>query len=235
MPLPRLRQLVLAACALEPTVVELQALLGAQPPYRDPVVGQFGLVNAVLNVGSSFVEVVSPTAADTAAGRWIERHGGDGGYMLMLEVDDISTARDRLGALGVRLVWDLALDDVTDLHLHPKDTGGCLLALDAVTPPGSWRWGGPQWTGQAPQRAGGLREVTIAAADPDATAARWREVIGLPAYDGPVVALGEGTVRFVPEGHGIVAATLALPGAQQRSKTPRTETVAGVQLTLEDA
>ena len=40
--------------------------------------------------------------------------------------------------------------DIVDVHLHPRDTGGVLLALDAVDPPGSWRWAGPAWTGEQP-------------------------------------------------------------------------------------
>ena len=229
MPLPRLRQLVLAARDLEPTVDALREHLGAGAPYRDPGVAHFGLTNAVLNAGRSFVEVVSPQQADTAAGRWIERNGGDGGYMLMIEVADARAARARLDELGVRLVWEMELPDIVDLHLHPKDTGGCLLALDEVTVADSWRWGGPEWTERAPATSGGLREVVIAAPDPDATAARWREVLGLPPQDGPGVQLADGRVRFVPGDSGIVAATLALPDV-----TARRTTVAGVELAVEE-
>ncbi len=215
---PRLRQLVLAARDLDPVVAELQSLLEAAAPYNDPGVQQFGLRNAVLGAGTSFVEVVSPTTEGTAAGRWLERRRGDGGYMLMAEVDDLTGARARLDRAGVRVVWEVALPDVVDLHLHPKDVGGTLLALDVVDPPGSWRWGGPAWTGAVPDARGGLREVVLAVTDPDAVGRRWSDVLDVP-YDGDAeLELDAGQrVRFTaepdPAAHGITAATLALSGA----------------------
>ena len=229
---PRLRQLVIAARDLDPVVAELQSLLGAATPYRDPGVGQFGLTNAVLNAGGSFVEVVSPTTDGTAAGRWLDRRGGDGGYMLMAELDDLAAVRDRLGRAGVRIAWEVALPDVVDLHLHPKDVGGTLLALDAVDPPGSWRWGGPAWTGAVPATRGGLREVVLAVADPDAVARRWADVLDV-RYDGDgqLALHGGQRVRFTaeadPAAYGLTAATLALAGA-----APVDALVGGVHLTV---
>lgn len=223
---PRLRQLVLAARELEPAVAELQALLDAPSPYRDPGVEQFGLHNAVLNAGTAFVEVISPTTDGTAAGRWLDRRGGDGGYMLMAEVDDIAAARERLAAAGVRVAWEIALPDVVDLHLHPKDVGGTLLALDAVDPPGSWRWGGPAWTGAVSAARGRLREVVVGVADPEAVARRWADVLDVP-YDDAQLPLDGQRVRFAEHAgaEGITGATLALPVAE-----PRSAVVAGVRI-----
>ena len=58
--LPRLRQAVVAAAQLEPTVERLQEELGLGEPYNDPAVGFFGLRNAVFALGDTFLEVVSP-------------------------------------------------------------------------------------------------------------------------------------------------------------------------------
>jgi hypothetical protein len=63
----RLRQLVIAATALERTVGQLSHELGVEVAFRDPGVAEFGLVNAVLPVGSDFLEVVSPTLLDAPA------------------------------------------------------------------------------------------------------------------------------------------------------------------------
>ena len=226
MPLPRLRQLVLAAPQVEPVSRELARLLGRRPPYEDPGVGQFGLVNAVHTTGDAFVEVIAPTGPGTAVGRWLDRHGG-GGYMAMLEVAEADTARARLAGLGVRIVWETAHPGVVDLHLHPKDVGGALVALDAVDPPGSWPWGGPGW-----QRAdaGGLTALTVAAPDPTGTCRRWAQVLGVAEPPGKVLELDGGAqvVRFVPGDGGIVAAALAVP-----DPPVTTAFVAGVALTLE--
>ena len=106
-PLPRLRQAVVAAKELEPTVARLQDELGLGEPYNDPAVGFFGLRNAVFALGDSFLEVVSPVRPDTAAGRLMQRRGGDCGYMVMFQVDDLPAARARVDSAGVREVFEV--------------------------------------------------------------------------------------------------------------------------------
>ena len=89
----RLRQLVVVARDLEPVVDEICQKLGVEVCYRDPGVRHFGLRNALMAVGDCFIEVVSPIQDGTAAGRYLERRGGDGGYMLLLQVDDLAMNR----------------------------------------------------------------------------------------------------------------------------------------------
>jgi hypothetical protein len=235
--LPRLRQVAFAARSLEPVVTGLQTSLGLGEPYRDPGVGQFGLENAVLAVGDTFLEVVSPVQPETAAGRYLDRRGGDAGYMAMLQVPDANAARHRLDELGVRVVWQFSVPDITDLHLHPRDVPGALVALDSCAPAGSWRWGGPAWTCQVPTfPAGGIRGLTVAVGDPEAVAARWAAVLDLPA-DGPVLPLPSGQrVDFVePEGRdGIVGLSLAVTPAAPALPTGQLD-VAGVRIELQPA
>lgn len=223
MALPRLRQAVLVARDLPQVMRELEDELGLHDPFHDEGVGHFGLANAVYAVGDTFLEVVSPQRPDTAAGRELERRGGDGGYMAMFQVADIGAARKRLAELQVRVVWETAHDDIVDLHLHPKDVPGAIVAIDAVQPSGSWRWGGPSWTAAVPDhRPGGLRGLTVAADDPDTTAARWAAVVGAEATGGEI-ALDGGRqhVEFVAAAdggdRGIVTISLALAGVAARS------------------
>ena len=213
MALPRLRQVAFAATDLDAVAGQLRSALRLAEPYADEGVGVFGLRNAVFAVGDCFLEVVSPFRPDTAAGRYLERRGHDSGYMAMVQVADAEAARTRLQELGVRIVWDFAEADIVDLHLHPRDVPGTLLALDQADPVGSWRWGGPGWTESVPEHPpGGLRELVIAVADPTAAADRWARVIGVPAADG-TLRLGDAIVRFAPADgpDGIVALTLAVP------------------------
>lgn len=221
-PLPRLRQAVIATASLAPVVVGLRAFLGrwtsVPQPFVDPGVGRFGLVNAVLAIGDTFIEVLQPARPDTAVGRHLERRGGDAGYMAMFEVDDASRARRRLADLDVRVVWQADLPDAVDLHLHPKDVPGALVAVDQMIPPGSWRWGGPAFAGRVPRTPpGGLHGLTIAVPDPLAAARRWAAVLGLPACGVPAIELAGGRQRvdFVPataSAAGLVAITFGLPG-----------------------
>jgi hypothetical protein len=220
-----LRQAVLAAGELEPVAAELRATLGLGEPFRDPGVGLFGLENTVFALGDCFLEIVSPTQPETAAGRYLQRHGGDCGYMVMFDLEYLPAARARAAEGGVRTVWEIDLPDICGTHLHPADIGAAIVSIDGSNPYGSWRWGGPEWTGQTGEGAAGrLAGVTLAVAEPAAVATRWSHVLGVPlGGDGAVggdavLALEDAEVRFRPVGEdgreGLVEIVVAdVPGA----------------------
>src|SRR2546423_1234751 len=125
----RLRQVALVAHDLEPVVKELSDVLGVGVCYRDPGVGLFGLHNALFTIGDTFLEVVSPVRDGTTAGRYLERRGGDSGYMVILQSDDLDADRARVTQLGVRVVWQADRPNIRGTHLHPADVGGAILSL----------------------------------------------------------------------------------------------------------
>ena len=217
---PRLRQVALVARDCGQVADELRAAFGWGEPFHDPGVGRFGLTNAVFAAGDTFVEVVAPVQAGTTAGRYLERRGGDGGYMAIFQVPDLAAARARLPGLGVRVVWTADLPDIAGTHLHPKDVPGAIVSLDWAEPAGSWRWAGPDWTGRVPEHrgGGGVTGVTIEVADPAAAAARWAAVLGVTwAASGTAAGIelaGWGQrLRFEParpgQGEGITAVSVA--------------------------
>src|ERR1700759_4624905 len=106
----RLRQIALVGQDLAAAEADIRAILGLDYAYNDPGVGKFGLKNAVFPVGETFLEVVSPKQAGTTAGRLLEKRGGDGGYMVILQVRDIETARAGIAAAKARVV------EQADLH-----------------------------------------------------------------------------------------------------------------------
>jgi catechol 2,3-dioxygenase-like lactoylglutathione lyase family enzyme len=180
----RLRQVVVVAADLDATVARLRDELALGEPYNDPAVDYFGLVNAVFAVGDTFIEVVSPTRPDASAARLLERRGGDGGYMLMFQVDDVAAARGRARTEGVREVFEVELDDIAEAHLHPSDMTGAIVSISAPEPPESWRWGGAGWRERSVP--GGVLDATVAVADPAATAQRWERILGAPPADAGV-------------------------------------------------
>ena len=240
---PRLRQVALVARDCGQVAGELRRVFGWPPPFHDPGVGQFGLTNAVFEVGDTFVEVVAPAQPDTTAGRYLERRGGDGGYMAIFQVRDLAAARRRVADLGVRVVWTADLPDIAGTHLHPGDVPGALVSLDWADPEQSWRWAGPSWTGRVPDHApGGVTGLTIEVNDPAAAARRWAAVLGLSAAGrGPAtVELPDSgqRLRFVPapvgRGEGITEVTIAGlpvqgegPGGTEGGSPPGTEGVGG--------
>jgi len=209
----RLRQVALAAHDLDAATEALCAVLGIEVGFRDPGVAVFGLVNAVMPVGDTFLEVVSPVSEDAPARRYLARRGGDCGYMVMVQTEAFDADRARLERAGVRIVWTGELSDIRGMHLHPKDTGGALLSLDEPVPAASWRWAGPEWREHVRrERVESLSGATIGCRDPGATAARWATLLGREPRrgpEGPELRLDGSVLRFVaaddPAREGLVA------------------------------
>jgi hypothetical protein len=219
--IPRLRQVVLAANDLGAVSDRLREELSLGEPFRDPAVGYFGLHNAVFALGDTFLEVVSPTRPDTAVGRLLERRGGDCGYMVMFAVDELDAARERARRQGVREVFEVDLEDIAEVHLHPADIRGAIVALSRPQPLGSWRWGGPDWQ----QRSVPLlvAEATIGVADPVAVERRWQSVLGAP----PASA----GVRFVTDSAERGLVEIAVAGAGNRREAL---SIGGVRIVFND-
>jgi catechol 2,3-dioxygenase-like lactoylglutathione lyase family enzyme len=197
----RLRQIALVARDLAKARTDIAAVLGIDYAYVDPAVGKYGLTNVVFPVGDTFLEVVSPIAAGTTAGRLLDKRGGDGGYMVILQVPDVGAARDRVRACGVRIVDQLDRDGVAMTHLHPKDTGGAILSLDYMHPEEHWEWGGPNWQDHVNTEISlRITAAEMKASDPVAMATRWASVLGLVTTKEcgvDRIALQGGEIRFV--------------------------------------
>jgi Glyoxalase-like domain len=233
----RLRQAVLVAAELEPVAERLRTELGLGEPFADPGVAAFGLHNAVFALGDAFLEVIAPIQSDTAAGRYLERHGGDGGYMLIFQLEDLDSGRKRVLEMGIRVVWQIDLADISGTHLHPADTRGAIISLDRADPPESWRWGGPDWTGKAGTGAPGrLAGATVTVAEPEAVAERWARILGVAAT-GPRIELNGAVIGFdpagTPEEERLHEVSVAVPAGFRRGRD--VVQIGGVRFTLRDA
>ena len=234
----KLRQLVLVAEDLEAVVGQITAELGIEVAYRDPGVGAFGLVNAVMPIGDQFLEVVSPVKDGTTAGRYLQRRGGDGGYMVIIQVPDLVSARGRVDDAGIRVVWEGSVPGIRGMHLHPADIGGAIVSFDEADPPDGWPWAGPDWKAHVSSDVvSGVAAAEIQSGDRHAMAGRWARVLGIDPIDGPdgSVALGmdAGVVRFVSprddRGDGLVAIHLL---AADRDRAGQELEIGGVSFRL---
>src|SRR4029077_9436464 len=150
--------------------------------------------------------------------------------MLIFQLEDLEGARQRGADLGIRVVWQIDLPDISGTHLHPSDTRGAIVSIDGSRPYGSWRWGGPDWTARVGRGAPGrLRGVTLAVEDPRAVAARWGDVLGTQvgaggSQDGEQaeLALEDATVRFAAAeseaAEGLSEIVLELPSEVRRGR-----------------
>ncbi len=197
----RLRQVALVAGNLAPVREDIFTLLGIDTDYDDKGVAEFGLCNSVMSMGDTFLEVVSPITEDTTAGRLLDRRGGDGGYMVLAQVDDIVEISQRVDDLQVRKIWEIEREDVKAFHVHPKDMGAAIVSFDQMIPPEEWPWGGPDWRGQTARNVGNITACDLQSIDPDELAARWSKVFSreLDTADNQItMALDDGSkINFV--------------------------------------
>jgi hypothetical protein len=220
----RLRQVALVARDLSQSESELSNLLDEAVCFRDPGVGVFGLENALFAAGDQFLEIVSPTKEATTAGRLLDKRNGDGGYMVIVQTDQLDAMRARFNEIDVREVFVAEGNGVIGIHLHPKDVGGAILSIDQTDLAATWPWAGDDWPKRVPSGiVGGIAAVEIQSSDPGALAERWSEILRVRT-SGNVLQLDDAEIRFVlatdGRGDGVSAVDLtavdrSLAGSQR--------------------
>ncbi len=209
----RLRQICLVARELEPVEAALRDVFSMDPCFHDELFGgKFSIHNVIFAIGGAFLEVVGlhpgSDPKKSPAGRYLERRKGDGGYMVILECNDVERREAYMAGIGVRIVLHPNHDGFNEIQLHPGDTGGTIIAINesagrdglvGLYPPA-----GPGWWLKA-QPSPLTREIVAAelqSADPGALAARWSRVLERPirkrAGGVPEIILDLGSLRFVP-------------------------------------
>ncbi|MGJ4926541.1 VOC family protein [Bradyrhizobium sp. HKCCYLS2038] len=190
-----LRQICLVARSLEPAVSDIAAIMGLEICYRDPHVGKYGLENALLPVGPILLEVVAPTRDGTAAGRFLDKSGGQGGYMAIFSCDDPDGRAARANAMGVRTANVIDHAPYHGVQLHPRDCRAAFIELNHTDGSddvlGPYPPAGPDWTrairGDVTTL---LTEVVLQSPDPASLAAHWGRILDVaPSIDSHGVQL----------------------------------------------
>ena len=209
----QLRQICLVAERLAPVIDDLTAILGIHSCYVDPGVGKFGLENNLMPVGRNFLEVVAPTEDNTAAGRYLERRNGDGGYMVITQIDTLEEhqrLRQRALDQGVRIAHEHSSDEWYLSQLHPRDMQAAFLELKwnpTADFNGFWNpVGGLGWEDKVNQnQTVDFIGVELQGSDPAALADHWANVTDLPVETDladPVIRFNNATIRFVEDTDG---------------------------------
>lgn len=223
-----LRQIALAAPELEPAVDAVREIFGLEVCHRDPNVGKFGLVNALFVFGHAFLEIVAPTQPGTAAGRFVERSGGVGGYMAIFDCSDPQQRRARAESLGVRIVHPLDYPGFVGSQFHPRDCRATMLEFDRSD--GGENLDGPYWPAgehwhdfQRLDRVQGIPLIEVESPDPADLAAHWSRLIDRPLRNdtsgAPRMDFDLGAARFVrasagtPERLSTMVVQMTDPGA----------------------
>lgn len=209
----RIRQVALAASDLEKTDEIFRRLFGCDESYADPEIIYFGLDNRLYTLGDCFLEVVSPVKPNTAAGRFLDRRGGDGGYMVIVQVDDLTQEQARLADTSIRTVFADDRGNAKAIHLHPKDVPGAIPSIDEMTPPESWLWAGEDWEQRAGRHVGRILAVEIRSLAPHETGLRWAEAYGLEltsSGDDWRIEMGSSDMRFTYDAGVLEPALMAI-------------------------
>ena len=205
-----LRQVALVAADLKHATNVLTDVLGSPVCHVDEAVAEWGLANVLIPIGTDLLEVVAPTGPDTAAGRYLDRRGGDGGYMVITQAATEkaqTSCRERATSKGVRVAYERQRPNGYRLmQLHPADMRASFLEID-VDPEhdfyGNWNpAGGRDWQTYIDRsRTDSLAGVQLQSEDPEALANHWAQVLGLPVTEwqqAPAIALNNANLVFHP-------------------------------------
>ena len=212
-PTMKIRQVALASSNLEETDKTFRRLLGCDQTYADPEIIYFGLDNRLYTLGDCFLEVVSPVQPNSAAGRFLDRRGGDGGYMVIVQVENLAQEQVRLANTGIRTVFADDRGNAKAIHLHPKDVPGAIPSLDEMNPPESWLWAGDGWEQRRGRYTHGILAVEIRSPDPQATGLCWAKAYGIklmPAGNGWRLEMGGTEIRFTYDAAAAKPALMAI-------------------------
>ena len=184
----RLRQICLVALHLEPVITDIAVILGLNVCYRDGNVAKYGLVNALLPVDTILLEVVAPTRPGTAAGRFIEKTGGRGGYMAIFCCDDPDGRASHAKEIGVRIANVIDHAPYHGVQLHPRDCRGAFIEFNHTDGSddilGPYPPAGPDWQRSiVTDVTQALIAVEMASPEPQALAEHWGRIIGVPVTE----------------------------------------------------
>ena len=184
----RLRQICLVAPHLEPVISDIAGIMGLNVCYRDGNVAKYGLVNALLPVDTILLEVVAPTQPGTAAGRFLDKTGGRGGYMAIFCCDDPDARGKHANGMGVRTANVITHAPYHGVQLHPRDCRAAFIEFNhsagsddilGVYPPA-----GPDWTKSIRKDVTkALTGVEMQSPEPQALAEQWGRILEIPVTE----------------------------------------------------
>tara|TARA_B110000003_G_C16606256_1_gene517640 strand:- start:60 stop:794 length:735 start_codon:yes stop_codon:yes gene_type:complete len=209
-----IRQIVMVSQYRDPVVEDLCNLFELEVAFNDPGVSHFGLENAVIPIGTDFLEVVSPVQENTTAGRFLDKRKGDGGYMIIIQVDDFDASKLIVKNNDIKIVWQTDLPEAKAIHLHPREMGGAILSLDWMNPKESWKWAGPNWEDHISGPIKAIEGIEIQSDDPIKMLLHWKKVLGNIEMNNneALILLDKTWIKFVKDkdgrGPGISAFTL---------------------------
>ena len=115
---------------LEAAIALYSGTLGMPLVHRETVTEQ-GVEAALLDVGESHIELLSPLGPETALGKFLERKG-PGLHHVAYRVDSVDETLETLAKAGMRLIDEQPRTGIRGSRVafvHPSCTGGVLTEI----------------------------------------------------------------------------------------------------------
>ena len=131
--LGRLNHVAIAVPDLAAAAEVYAGTLGAEVSAPQPL-PEHGVTVVFVTLPNTKIELLEPLGEDSPIARFVEKNPAGGMHHLCYEVEDIGAARDRLLAVGARVLGDgepkIGAHGKPVLFLHPKDFSGTLIELE---------------------------------------------------------------------------------------------------------
>ena len=131
----RLNHVAIAVPDLDAAVAQYRDILGAEvsAPQDLP---DHGVTTVFVNLPNTKIELLLPLGENSPIAKYLENQPSGGMHHICYEVEDITEARDKMIAVGARVLGSsepkLGAHGKPVLFLHPKDFSGTLVELEQV-------------------------------------------------------------------------------------------------------
>jgi methylmalonyl-CoA/ethylmalonyl-CoA epimerase len=128
--LTEIDHVAIAVSDLEAAIAYYRDTFGAEVAHRE-VVESDGVEEALLRVADSYVQLLTPTRADSPVARYLQNRG-EGLHHVGYRVDDCAAALDAVKAHGGRVIDEVprrGSRGTTVAFVHPKGAFGTLIEL----------------------------------------------------------------------------------------------------------
>lgn len=128
-----LHHTAIAVRDLDETLATLSRLFAVEPLSREVIADQ-GVEEAMVPLGGSYLQLLTPLSVETPVGRFLERRG-PGLHHIAIQVTDLDAALAHLTAVGAELIDRVPRSGGGGHRIafvHPRALGGTLIELVEV-------------------------------------------------------------------------------------------------------
>ena len=202
----RLRQLVFVSKERDRLAKEICDVFDLKEAYNDPGLISFGLENVLIPLNDTFFEIVMPVQENTTAERFFEKIGGEGGYMIIVDVKNFEQENERVKNSEIKIIWNGNRQEegihARTIHLHPKQVGGAILSLDKMIPEDEWLWAGTNWKKHINKSlVDCISGVILQSSDPNKLCSQWELALGKKRDSSSAlnISLDQSNISFIKD------------------------------------